>query len=179
MRRSLSSPLLERRVSVIRVETEINASPRLCFDLARSIDLHITSTGGSGEQAVAGVTRGLIGPDQEVTWRARHFGIRQELTSRITAFDPPRHFRDSLARGAFARFDHDHYFEPRHGRTLMVDVFDYSAPLGLLGSMAERVILDRYMRRFLIERGLGIKRVAESGDHGRYLGAAPDVGADG
>jgi hypothetical protein len=27
------------------------------------------------------------------------------------------------------------------------------------------------MRRLLIERGLGVKMVAESGDHARYLGA--------
>ena len=49
---------------------------------------------------------------EEVTWSAKHFGVRQRLTSRITAFERPRRFRDSLVRGAFARFDHDHIFEP-------------------------------------------------------------------
>jgi ligand-binding SRPBCC domain-containing protein len=159
-------------MAVIRVETEIKASPAVCFDLKRSIDLHLTSTGDSGERAIAGVTSGLIGEGQEVTWSARHFGIRQQLTSRITAFDRPRHFRDSLVRGAFARFDHDHYFEPYEGGTKMIDVFDYSAPLGVLGRLAERLVLNRYMRHLLIQRGLGIKAVAESGDHARYLGAA-------
>jgi len=156
-------------MAVIRVEIQIKAPPQLCFDLKRSIDLHVASSGGSGERAVAGVTSGLIGPGQEVTWSARHFGIRQELTSRITVFDPPHHFRDSLVRGAFARFDHDHYFEPHDGGTRMVDVFDYTAPLSLLGRMAGIVILNRYMRRLLLDRGLGIKRVAETGGHVRYL----------
>jgi ligand-binding SRPBCC domain-containing protein len=166
--------------AVIRVETEIKAPPALCFDLKRSVELHLTSTGDSGERAVAGVTSGLIGDGQEVTWSAKHFGIRQQLTSRITAFDRPRHFRDSLVRGAFARFDHDHYFEPHDGGTKMIDVFDYAAPLGLLGRLAERLVPYRYMRGLLIERGLGIKTVAESGGHARYLGAAqPAVGADG
>jgi ligand-binding SRPBCC domain-containing protein len=160
-------------MAVIRVETDIKAPPALCFDLKRSVDLHVTSTGDLGERAVAGVTSGLIGDGQEVTWSAKHFGIRQRLTSRMTAFDPPRHFRDSLVRGAFARFDHDHYFEPHDGGTRMIDVFDYSAPLGLLGRLAERLVLNRYMRRLLSERGLGIKAVAESGDHARYLRAAP------
>jgi len=167
-------------MAIIRVETEVKASPTLCFDLKRSVELHVTSTGDSGERAVAGVTSGLIGEGQEVTWSAKHFGIRQKLTSRITAFDRPRHFRDSLVRGAFARFDHDHYFEPYDGGTKMIDVFDYSAPLGPLGRLAERLFLNRYMRRLLIERGLGIKAVAESGDHARYLSAAqPAVAADG
>jgi ligand-binding SRPBCC domain-containing protein len=157
-------------MAVIRVETEIKAPPALCFDLNRSIDLHVASTGESGERAVAGVTSGLIGEGDEVTWSAKHFGIRQRLTSRITAFDPPRHFRDSLVRGAFARFDHDHYFEPHEGGTRMIDLFDYAAPCGLLGRLAERLILNRYMRRLLVERGRVIKAVAESGDYARYLG---------
>ena len=159
-------------MAVIRVETEISAPPALCFDLTRSVDLHLTSTGASRERAIAGVTSGLIGAGQEVTWSARHFGIRQQLTSRITAFDPPHHFRDSLVRGAFARFDHDHYFEPHDGGTRMIDVFDYSAPLGVLGRLAEWLVLNRYMRRLLVERGAGIQAVAESGDDARYLAAA-------
>lgn len=147
---------------VIRVETEIEAPPALCFDLARSIELHIASTGRTRERAIAGVTSGLIGAGQEVTWSARHFGVRQSLTSRITVFDPPRHFRDSMVRGAFARFDHDHHFEAQEGGTLMLDLFDYAAPLGALGRLAERLVLDRYLRRLLVERARVIKTAAES-----------------
>ena len=99
-------------MATIRVVTEVAAPVEVCFDLARSIDLHVVTTGDSEERAVAGVTNGLIGMDEEVTWSAKHFGVRQRLTSRITAFDRPRRFRDSLVRGAFARFDHDHIFEP-------------------------------------------------------------------
>jgi hypothetical protein len=45
------------------------------FDLARSIDSHTRSQASSGERVVAGVTDGLIGLGQDVTWSARHFGI--------------------------------------------------------------------------------------------------------
>ena len=57
---------------VIELATSIAAPIDRVFDLARSIDLHTNSTSGTGERAVAGVTSGLIGPEQEVTWRARH-----------------------------------------------------------------------------------------------------------
>ena len=57
----------------IVLHTSIAAPIERCFDLARSIDLHMASTDWSGERAVAGVTSGLIGPGQEVTWRGRHF----------------------------------------------------------------------------------------------------------
>ncbi|HEY2407949.1 MAG TPA: SRPBCC family protein [Polyangiaceae bacterium] len=156
-------------MAIIRVETQIAASPELCFDLKRSVELHLVTTGDSGERAVAGVTAGLIGAGQEVTWSARHFGFRQLLTSRMSRFERPHHFRDSQVRGAFARFDHDHYFEARAGGTLMTDVFDYSAPFGLLGRLAERLLLTRYMRRLLIARGRGLKAAAESGAGARLL----------
>ncbi len=41
--------------------TQINAPIERCFDLARSIDLHIESTKQTGEQAIVGCTSGLIG----------------------------------------------------------------------------------------------------------------------
>jgi len=98
-------------VPVVHVVTRIRASIERCFDLARDIDLHARSLDDTNEKAVAGVTSGLIGLDDEVTWEATHFGVRQRLTSRITAFDRPHSFRDSMVRGAFAGFDHDHLFE--------------------------------------------------------------------
>ena len=69
-----------------------------------------------------------------------------------------------MVSGAFARFDHDHFFEQRDGCTLMRDVFDYYAPRGPLGFLAERTFLTRYMRRLLWTRMCELKRLAESGD---------------
>ena len=95
--------------AVIRLSYHVQAPPALLFDLARSIDVHKASTSQTGEEAVAGKVTGLMELDDEVTWRARHFGVWQTLSSRITQFDPPHHFRDSMVHGAFKRFDHDHF----------------------------------------------------------------------
>lgn len=146
----------------IELTTLIAAPPERCFDLSRSVEAHLHSTSRSGERVVGGVTAGLLGPGDEVTWEARHLGVRQRLTSRITQFDRPRHFRDSMVRGAFARFDHDHFFEATATGTLVRDVFDFDAPLGVLGRAAERLFLTAYMRRFLVERNEDLKRLAES-----------------
>ena len=144
--------------------TDIDAPPERCFDLSRSIDLHVASAAKTGERAIAGVTHGLIELGEEVTWRARHFGVWQTLTTRITRFDRPLHFRDSMVRGAFRRFDHDHYFERIGSATRMTDAFDYDSPLGPLGRVADVVFLARYMRRFLEERNAVIKHAAESAE---------------
>ena len=154
---------------VIELTTEIHAPAARAFDLARSVELHMDSTAHTGERAIAGVTSGLMALGQEVTWRARHLGIWQHLTSRITAFERPCHFRDSMVRGAFRRFDHDHFFAQRGEITVMRDVFDFQSPFGILGRVADRLFLIDYMRRFLLARHALIKTVAETEQWRRYL----------
>src|SRR5690606_34016928 len=105
--------------------TVINAPIERCFDLARSIDLHKLSTEGTNERAVAGVTSGLIGKGQAVTWRAKHFGIIQTLSSRITEFERPYHFRDEMIKGAFKSITHDHIFKESRNITVMIDEFHF------------------------------------------------------
>jgi ligand-binding SRPBCC domain-containing protein len=130
--------------------TLINSSIERCFDLSRDIELHMRSTVQTGEIAIAGVTKGLINLGEQVTWEAKHFGMRQRLTTKITGFRCPFHFRDSQVRGAFKRFDHDHYFETvGEGKTLMKDIFDYTSPPGWFGVLADHLLLTSYMRTSL------------------------------
>jgi ligand-binding SRPBCC domain-containing protein len=148
----------------IHLETFIRAPRELCFDLARSVDVHMASTSYTGERAVAGVTSGMMNLGDEVTWEAVHFGVRQRLTSRITAMERPRLFVDEMQRGAFKRWHHTHTFESRDGGTLMIDMADYASPLGLLGHLADRLFLENYMTRLLLVRNVHIKQVAEGRD---------------
>lgn len=147
---------------MLHLTTLINAPVERVFDLARCIDLHAASMTTHGETAVGGVTSGLITAGQTVTWRAKHFGVWQHLTARITIYDPPQHFRDTMVTGAFKRFDHDHYFQRQGCQTCMIDVFDYTSPLGVLGFIADAFVLKRYMERVLAERNQVIKAVSES-----------------
>jgi ligand-binding SRPBCC domain-containing protein len=147
---------------VITLETHIKAPIQICFDLSRSIDLHKISTAATNEKAIAGVTTGLINLNEQVTWEATHFGIRQRLTTRITAVDNPAHFRDEQIKGAFKHLEHDHYFEITGDIVLMKDVFSFSSPAGIIGRIFDYVVLTSYMRRFLIERNNIIKEFAET-----------------
>jgi ligand-binding SRPBCC domain-containing protein len=142
----------------------VDAPPERVFDLARSIDLHRLSMEHTREEAIAGRTSGLIGLGETVTWRARHLGVRQRLTVRITGYERPRWFRDEMVRGAFATMVHDHHFAPARGGTEMRDVFRFAAPLGPLGRLAERLVLRGYMTRLLEARNAAIRRAAEGDD---------------
>jgi ligand-binding SRPBCC domain-containing protein len=148
----------------------IRAPAERLFDLARSIDAHIASTPGTDERAIGGRTEGLLDLGEEVTWEARHFGLKQRLTSRITAFDRPRYFRDSMVRGAFRRFDHDHFFDRvTDTETRCRDIFDFDAPLGALGRVAEMLFLDRYMRRLLEQRMRILEQLATGDAWQKYV----------
>lgn len=148
-------------MSIITLETLIDAPAELCFDLARDIDAHIASTAGSEERAVAGVTTGLLGAGDEVTWEARHLGFRWRLTSRITEFDRPRRFVDEQTQGPFYYWRHEHRFQPWGETTQMVDEVHYRIPFGIIGRLVERFFLHRYLTRLLERRCQYLKVSAE------------------
>src|ERR1035438_1299836 len=84
--------------------TVIHAPIERCFDLARSVEVHLAGNVHSGEsaKAIAGVTSGLVGLAERVTWRAKHFGVWHNLTSEITVMDRTM-FRSGTERGSTPR----------------------------------------------------------------------------
>ena len=152
--------------------TVVRAPIDRCFDLARSVEVHLAGNIHSGETAVAtaGVTSGLIDLGQQVTWRAKHLGFWRQLTSEITGMDRPAWFQDAMVRGIFRFMKHDHYFRALSpNETEMRDVFCFAAPLPVLGRVAESAFLRRYMHALLRERNAAVKEIAESNDWPRYL----------
>lgn len=146
----------------IRLETSIQAPPERCFDLSLSVDAHAQSQASAHERPVAGVLAGGMRLGDTVTWEAVHFGIKQHLTSRITAYERPSHFTDEIVAGIFQQLHHTHVFVPQPHGTLMIDVFAFRAPLGILGRLAEILFLTRYMKGLLLSRNRYLKQVAES-----------------
>jgi ligand-binding SRPBCC domain-containing protein len=148
----------------IELSTRIDAPIERCFDLARSIDLHMVSTEHTGERAIGGRTRGLIDLGESVTWRAKHFGTWQTLTSKIVEFDDPHSFTDVMVKGAFKSFRHEHRFYALGDHTEMKDVFTFESPFGIVGKLVDALFLRRYLTRFLERRNSVIKETAEH-DH--------------
>lgn len=154
---------------VIHLTTVINAPIERCFDLSRSIDLHMASTSKTNERAIAGVTKGLINKGEQVTWLAKHFGINQKLTAQITEMDFPHSFTDVQLKGAFKSMKHVHTFEQKGEQTIMNDKFEFESPMGFIGELFNKFILSAYMKRFLIERNEVIKTISESNEWKKYL----------
>jgi ligand-binding SRPBCC domain-containing protein len=145
----------------IRLETAIAAAPERCFDLSLSVDLHRHSVAHTHERPIAGVTSGVMHLGDTVTWEAVHFGIKQHLTTKITAYERPEYFIDEMIQGIFQEMKHHHAFVPHAAGTLMIDTFTFRAPLGMLGRVTEALVLTRYLRGLLLTRNRYLKQVAE------------------
>ena len=146
---------------LIELKTIIKANPEVCFDLSLDIDLHMQSMKQTNERAIAGTTTGQIQRGETVTWKARHFGLNFTMTSQITELIRPMFFKDEMIRGPFKYLRHQHIFGQTPEGTLMTDLFDFRSPLGILGTMADKLILEGYLRKLLIKRNELIKTTAE------------------
>ena len=145
----------------IEINTFIIANIERCFNLARSIDLHVDSMAKTKETAIAGRVSGLIEFGETVTWRAKHFGVWHTLTSKITGFDFPYSFTDEMLTGAFKSFKHQHLFFSQNDGTLMIDIFEFESPFGIFGNLANVLFLKNYLRKLLQNRNRLIKENAE------------------
>lgn len=149
---------------MIRFETVtyIAAPAPVVFDLSLDVDMHVASMNRRAEQAVAGITTGHMRLGDNVTWQARHFGLRWRMTSRISELERPAYFIDEQVAGPFKQWRHTHRFVPDgRGGTVMYDGIEFKAPVGVLGRLAESTVLGWYMPRLIRERNSHIKAAAE------------------
>lgn len=142
---------------ILELATWLPATPAECFDLSLSVDAHTGSMGRHRERATAGVTSGIMGPGDTVTWRATHFGLPFTMTAQVTEHERPHRFVDEQVSGPFQRWWHEHTFVEEDGGTRMTDMVELRAPLGPLGRVAETVLLTRYMTRLLERRNAWLR----------------------
>lgn len=145
----------------ILIETQIHAPAERCFDLMRDIWIHTETTMETDESAVAGVTEGMIGPGQTVTFEGRHFGFKQRLTVRVTEFERPTLFVDEMTEGNFRSFKHIHEFVTVRSGTLMRDRLIWTSPFGIVGRIVDELLLKRHLRDLVSKRNLRLKQLAE------------------
>jgi ligand-binding SRPBCC domain-containing protein len=146
----------------IHLTTFIAAPIERVFDLSRSIDLHKKSFVNTQEQAVGGITMGLIGVDETVTWKAKHLMKTRYLKMRVAAMDKPNSFTDEMVTGDFKSMKHQHHFKKIENGTFMIDIFDFEIPYGGMGKLFSSIYLTKYLRQLLEHRNQMIKEYAES-----------------
>ncbi len=102
-------------------------------------------------------TGGAISDGQTVTWSGRLWGwVPASHTSVIAGGGPPdgagtTGFTDSMVRGVFVHFRHQHTFEPAPPGCVMLDEITWRSPLGALGLVAD-VLFVRSMLAALVDQ---------------------------
>jgi ligand-binding SRPBCC domain-containing protein len=146
----------------LTLETQITAPIEVCFDLARDVETHLVTAAHTQERIVGGKSRGLLELGDELTFEAVHLGVKQKLSSRVVEFDRPHRFTDQMISGAFRSLRHIHEFSPSGSGTLMRDILEWESPFGFLGGIADRVVIERHLREFLVQRNKELKRIVEA-----------------
>lgn len=146
---------------VIKHKVFIQAPIEICFDLARNVDVHIETSKRTKEKAISGVTSGLLEKGDTVTWQAVHLGVNQKLTAKVTEMTRPTIFVDVMVKGAFHSFTHTHQFIAKENGTMMIDTFEYKSPFGLVGKIADKLFLEKYMSNFINSRATALKEMSE------------------
>jgi ligand-binding SRPBCC domain-containing protein len=82
--------------------------------------------------------------------------------SYVTQYEPPAFFQDTMGRGRFKRYQHDHYFYEMNDRTVLNDKIRFTLPLGFVGHLVGKFVLVPYLSKRLRRRLALLKRVAEN-----------------
>ena len=104
-----------------------------------------------------------------LVWRGWKFGIPARHETLITGYDRPQFFQDTMGKGYFKQFQHDHHFEWVDGHTLMRDVVRFSLPFGFAGRLVAKYIVVPHVMKLLRHRFEMLKRIAEGDDWEQYV----------
>jgi len=146
----------------IHITTFVAAPVEIVFDLSRNISLHKLSMQHTGEEAIAGVTSGLIKLDETVTWKAKHLYKMRFFTSKIVEMNLYEKFTDKMIKGDFVSFEHEHFFKTVDNGTIVIDIINYESPYGFFGKLINQFYLNTYLEKLLAERNKVLKQYAES-----------------
>ena len=144
----------------------VDAPIERCFLLSTSIDLVARTL---EMQPIGGKTSGLIEANDQILWRGWKLGLPHLHETRITGYERPIFFQDSMGRGRFKRFQHEHTLAQIGHHTLLQDKIRFTLPFGLLGDIVAKYIVVQYIARTLRRRLSLLKRVAESEEWRHYL----------
>lgn len=158
----------------LKESMHIKAPIDRCFLLSTSIAL-VQQT--IGLKPVEGKTTGLIVGGDQLLWRGWKFGLPAKHETLITAYDRPTFFQDTMGRGQFAFFQHDHQFQDIDGYTLLIDIVRFSLPMGPLGKIVGQKIVAPHVLHMMLKRFELLKRIAEGPEWDRYIAEAPSIPA--
>lgn len=154
----------------LKESVHVQAPAERCFLLSTSIALVERTI---GLKPVEGKTEGLIVGGDRLVWRGWKFGLPAMHETLITRYEPGTFFQDTMGRGRFRHFQHDHHFTTIAGQTLMSDEVRFSLPFGFAGHLVAKTIVVPHVLALMKRRLEMLKSIAEGNDWQQYLNVQP------
>jgi ligand-binding SRPBCC domain-containing protein len=96
-----------------------------------------------------------------IDYRLHYRGVPLGWTSQIEVWEPGRQFVDRQLRGPYGLWHHRHTFSEVAGQTVIEDEVHYAAPLGVLGELAQPLLIERDLRRIFDYRQNAVRQILE------------------
>lgn len=87
-----------------------------------------------------------------IDYTIKILGLRRHWATLIAEYDPPRRFVDVQLKGPYTFWHHTHTFEPVGQGTRITDEVRYVVPFGILGRIANALIVRRQLERIFAFR---------------------------
>jgi ligand-binding SRPBCC domain-containing protein len=92
-------------------------------------------------------------------------GIKMNWITEITTIKPNEYFVDEQRFGPFKFWHHEHHFEEIKNGVLMTDKLIYAAPFGIIGEIANNLIIAKQTKEIFDYRELAVEKL-----FGKYEG---------
>jgi ligand-binding SRPBCC domain-containing protein len=98
-------------------------------------------------------------PGMIISYKVRPlFGIPMTWVTEITQVAEKRYFVDEQRVGPYALWHHQHHIEPYENGVMMTDIVSYKPPLGILGRLANAILIRRQLEGIFAYREKALKK---------------------
>jgi ligand-binding SRPBCC domain-containing protein len=87
------------------------------------------------------------------------FGIKMTWVTEITHVKEKEYFVDEQRVGPYSMWHHEHKIEPIEGGVLMTDIVSYKPPLGILGSIANYILIKKQLQEIFDYRKVAVEKM--------------------
>lgn len=96
---------------------------------------------------------GAMYPGQVMTYKVKPLlGIPISWMTEITHVQPMNYFVDEQRKGPYKLWHHQHHFKAIQGGVEMTDLVHYRLPLGVLGSIANSLLVKKELQKIFAYR---------------------------
>lgn len=86
-------------------------------------------------------------------------GIKMTWVTEITHVKEKEYFVDEQRVGPYAMWHHEHKIEPIDGGVLMTDIVSYKPPFGILGSIANAILIKKQLKEIFDFRTTAMEKL--------------------